>query len=430
MSYRPRVVILGAGFGGLWAAKKLRNKPVDVLVIDRNNFHTFLPLLYQVAAAEIEIEQIAYPVRQMFRKSKNVGFIKAEVLQVIPEENLVITNEGSIPYDFLIVALGSQTAFFGVSGAREYAFPLKTIPQALKLRNHILSMFEKASFELDPARRLPLLNFVIVGGGPTGVEFATSLQELIDGPLKKDFKELRPWVPQVHLIEANPKVLKGYPEDQRDYAMKELQRKGIVLHTGISVTEVTSSSVTLSNGEKIMTRTVVWAAGIQGPEILNDWHLPLNKRKQILVNKTLRTLEFENIYAIGDLAALKDQFIPQVAPAAIQMGELAAENILRTLYGKPLKLFKYKDKGSMTILGRNKAIVKTKRLKFKGFVAWLSWLFLHLMKLVGFRNRIMVLLNWAWSYLFYERASRIILTMDNSHAILAKDRSEVPEHIL
>lgn len=427
MSYRPRVVILGAGFGGLWAAKKLRNKPVDVLVIDRNNFHTFLPLLYQVAAAEIEIEQIAYPVRQMFRKSKNVGFIQAEVQQVLPHENLVVTDAGQIPFDFLIIALGSQTAFFGVPGAKEVAFPLKTIPQAIELRNHILSMFEKATFELDVERRIPLLNFVIVGGGPTGVEFASSLQELIDGPLKKDFKELRPWTPQVHLIEANPKILKGYPEDQRDYAMKQLQKKGIVLHTGTSVTEVSDSFVKLSNGRSVMTNTVIWAAGIQGPEILAGWNLLLNKRKKIQVDNSLRSIGFENIYAIGDLASVQDQFVPQVAPAAIQMGELASTNILRTLEGKQPKLFKYKDKGSMTILGRNKAIVKTRRLKFKGFIAWFTWLFLHLMKLVGYRNRAMVLLNWAWSYLFYERASRIILPMKENMPAVEKGKTELIE---
>ena len=411
MSYRPRVVILGAGFGGLWAAKKLKDQVVDVLVIDRNNFHTFLPLLYQVAAAEIEIEQITYPVRQMFRKSKNVGFIRAEVKQVIPEENVVVTDAGSIPYDFLIIALGSQTAYYGVPGAKELTFPLKSISQAIELRNHILSMFEKATFELETEKRIPLLNFVIVGGGPTGVEFAASLQELIDGPLKKDFKELRPWLPKVHLIEANPKILKGYPEDQRDYAMKELQKKGIVLHTGTSVTEVTPSAVYLSDGNSIKTHTVVWAAGIQGPDILLDWGLPLNSRKQIQVDQTLNVIGYDNIFAIGDLASVLDQFVPQVAPAAIQMGELAATNILHSLRGKPPKLFTYRDKGSMTILGRNKAIVKTKRLKFKGFIAWFSWLFLHLMKLVGYRNRAMVLLNWAWSYLFYERAARIILPL-------------------
>ncbi len=419
MSYRPKVVILGAGFAGIWAAKKLNNKPVDVLVIDRNNFHTFLPLLYQVAAAEIEIEQIAYPVRQMFRKSKNVGFIKAEVQRVVPKENLVITDVGAIPYDFLIIALGSQTAYFGVPGAQEFAFPLKAIPHAIELRNHILSMFEKASFEIEPKSREPMLNFVIVGGGPTGVEFAASLQELIDGPLKKDFKELRPWTPQVHLIEANPKILKGYPEKQRYYAMRELKKKGIVLHAGVSVTEVTPSEVKLSDGSKIRTETVVWAAGIQGPETLGDWNLPLNSRKQILVDETLKVVGYDNIFAVGDIASIQDQFVPQVAPAAIQMGSLAASNILNSLKEKPQRKFKYKDKGSMTILGRNKAIVRTKHLKFKGFIAWLSWLFLHLMKLVGYRNRAMVLLNWAWSYIFYERAARIVLPLHSDEKPVA-----------
>ncbi len=409
MIYCPRIVIIGAGFGGLWVAKTFDKKPVEVTLIDRNNFHNFLPLLYQVAAAELDAEQIVYPVRKIFQKQKKLRFMVAEVLRVDSMANVVFTSEGEIPYDFLIIAVGSASQYFGTKGAEEFAFPLKTLPQAIALRNQILSCFEKASMTTDEVERQKLLNFVVVGGGPTGVEFAASLAELIQGPLKKDFRGFNLKTPTIHLIEANSNILRGYPEDLQNYAAEQLTKKGIALLTGVAVQEVTEEGVRLSNGMYIKSRTVIWTAGVKGPSFLRNWGLKLSRSDRILVNRTLQTHDFPDVYAIGDVAQVEGEFIPQVAPAAIQMGIHTAKNILAQINGHKLTDFEYKDKGSMTILGRNKAIVRTKRLKMKGFPAWIAWLALHLIKLVGFRNRVMVLLNWAWSYLFFEKASRIIL---------------------
>jgi len=409
---RPRVVIVGAGFDGIWAARTLAHSSVEVLLLDRNNYHAFSPLFHQVAAAELEPEQIAYPVRGILRKLPNVQLAIAEVKQINLAERVIELDHSLIPYDFLILGTGSTSQFFGLPGAAEYAFPLKTLKQAVFLRNHILNCFERAVHEPDAKQRQQLLTFAIVGGGPTGVEFAGALAELIYRSLVKDYPTLNFREVRVILLQGADTLLPSLPKRLQTYTHKQLHRLGVEVHLQAKVSQVTQEEVHLRSGI-IATKTVVWAAGVYGNPQAGAWGLPTNRNGQVAVLSTLQVSGYPNTYVVGDLAALEHEgsSLPMLAPVAIQQGQAVAKNIMRQLKGLNPLPFSYRHLGTMAIIGRHAAVAHIGKLTFTGFVAWLMWLGVHLMALVGFRNRLMVLINWIWGYLFGDRFVRLILPL-------------------
>ena len=407
----PKVVVVGAGFGGLWAARSLARAPVETIILERNNYHTFLPLLYQVAAAELGPEDIAHPVRNILRKLPNVRIEMANVETIDISMHRIKTGDRFIPYDYLILATGSETSFFGIPGASEYTFPLKTLEDAITLRNNILYCFERAIQEEDSERRHRLLTFTIVGGGPTGVEIVGALAELIRGPLMKDFTGLDFKEVRMVLIEASDNLLPGFPKSCRDYSNSRLRQMGIEMHMESFVMQITKDSIRLKNGQVIPTQTVIWAAGIHGASLAQNIGLELAQNRRIKVLPTLQVSDHPEIYVIGDLAYFEDdgKSLPMIAPVAIQQATMAACNIKRQIQGKSPESFHYRDHGVMVIIGRNTAIAQIKNRSFTGFPAWVLWLTVHIFKLIGFRNRLLVLISWALDYFFYERAQRIIL---------------------
>ncbi|MHB1346060.1 MAG: NAD(P)/FAD-dependent oxidoreductase [Candidatus Humimicrobiaceae bacterium] len=406
-----KVVIVGAGFGGLWAARAFAKANADILMLDRNNYHTFLPLLYQVAAAELGPEDIAHPVRKILRKQPNIHMemVDVEILD-IPMHRI---NAGGrlITYDYLIIATGSETNFLGIPGASEYTFPLKTLEDAVTLRNNILYCFERAVQEEDSERRRSLLTFTVVGGGPTGVEIVGALAELIRGPLMKDFTGLDFKEVRIILIEATDNLLPGFPEYCRDYSNSRLRQMGIEMNFDSLVMQITGDSIQLKNGLVIPTRTVVWAAGIQGTSLAQNESFELTRNGRIKVLPTLQVPGHPEIYVIGDLAYFEDsgKSLPMTAPVAIQQATMAVNNIKRQIQGESPQHFHFRDHGIMVIIGRNTAIAQIKNRSFTGFPAWVLWLTVHIFKLIGFHNRLLVLISWALDYFFYERAVRIIL---------------------
>ena len=411
MEKRTRVVVVGAGFGGLWAALELAKSPVDVLLVDRNNYHTFLALLYQVAAAELGGEQIAYPVRGILRGLDNVRFALAEVEGLDIENRVVITDGPALPYDHLIISTGTIPHYFGIPGAQENSFALKTLEQAIILRNHVLSSFERAIYSPSAELRKQLMTVVIVGGGATGVEFAGALSELVRGPLKKDYRSLDLQEVRILLLEARNHLLPGMPEKLQAYAADRLRRMGVEVHFDSPVSQVGPESVMLKDGTVIPTETTVWTAGVSGDEQIARWGLPTVRGSRVPVLSTLQVPEHADLYVIGDLAYFEQdgEVLPMVAPVAIQQGVAAARNIVRRLSGEEQKPFRYRDPGMMATIGRNAAAVKLGRWTSTGFLAWILWVGVHLLRLVGFRNRVLVLVNWAWDYFLFERAVRVIL---------------------
>ena len=408
---RPRVAIVGAGFGGLWAARNLAPHPVEVSLIDRHNYHCFLPLLYQVAAAELEPEEIAYPIRSILRSRPNVRFVLAGVKRVDLTQRILETDGPAIPYDFLILATGSVSHYFGLPGAVDYAFPLKTLEQGVVLRARILCCFERAAIEPDPERRRRLLTFAIVGGGPTGVEFAGALAELIRGPLVKDFPSVDLAEVRVVLVEAEDGLLAGLPDRLRAYAFARLSRMGVEVRLQARVSQITQDAVHLKDGATIPAETVVWTAGVRGDSLAEAWGLPMARGGRVAVQPTLQLTDHPEVYVIGDLAHVEEagRPLPMLAPVAMQQGEAAARNIGRQIAGQAPWPFRYRDQGTMAVIGRNAGAVHWRGRAFTGFLAWILWLGVHLFKLIGFRNRLLVLINWAWNYLFYEHAVRLIL---------------------
>jgi NADH dehydrogenase len=404
-------VIVGAGFGGLWAAKQLGGEAVEALLLDRNNYHTFFPLLYQVAAAELDPGDIAYPVRTILRKYDNVNFRLAEVWEIDVKKRRLSTDVGQIGYDYLILSLGSAVHYFDVPGAQEHAFALRTMDQAIALRNHILTCFERAEFEADEQKRRSLLTFVIVGGGPTGVEYAGALAELIKRPLARDFPGLDLGEVRVILVEALDGLLVGLPDPLRRYARKRLEKMGVEVHLETFVSAAAKGKVTIKGKEPIAAETVVWTAGVRGAPEAGTWKLPLTAAGRVAVEQTLQVSGLPDVYVIGDLALVEGQeALPMVAQNALQQGKHAARNVLRQVQGKEQKPFDYFNYGTMAVIGRNSAVAHLfSRWSFTGFTAWVIWLGIHFVWLIGFRNRLAVLLNWAWDYLFLERVIRLIL---------------------
>ncbi len=407
---RKRVVILGAGFGGLWAAKNMGNTDLDVLVVDKNNYHTFLPLLYQVAAAMVGPDEIAAPVRGILRKYKNVRFLMESVQRVDLDARIVHTECQSIPYDYLVMALGSVAFFFGVPGAAEHAWLLKDLEQGIALRNHLLARFEAAEYESNPEERKKLLTFAIVGGGPTGVEFAGALAELIHGPLRRDhsldMREVR-----IVLLEAMPRLLNMMPDKLGEYTRRRLAEMGVEVRLNAAVSEVSGQAVKLKDGTVIPTETVVWTAGVRAEPIAESAGLVTARNGQVVVTSTLQAQDHPEVYVIGDQSRRDERGtpLPMVAPVAIQQGAWAARNIKRAIAGQEPLPFHYKDRGSMVTIGRNHGVAVLFGRGFRGFPAWLVWLGVHIFNLIGFRNRLAVLLSWAADYIFLERKVRLIL---------------------
>jgi len=405
-----RVVVVGAGFGGLFAARRLARSGLQVVLIDRRNFHTFTPLLYQVAAAELEPEEIAYPVRTIFRGQKNLRMVLGEVRRVDLSARQLEVGDVSIGYEDLILALGSTTNFFGVDGASDHSWPLKTPGDAVRLRSHILECFERAQLRSESSARAPLITFVIVGGGPTGVEFAGALSELIRGPLARDFPSLDLSESKVILVEVRNSLLGSFPQHLGMYGARRLRQMGVEVRFDAKVTAVRPHSVAFASGEAIESATAVWTAGVRGDPALERWGLPTTRDGRVPVDDTLQVPGYPHVYVIGDSAYVEQagRVLPMLAPVAIQQGEAAAENIIRAASAKPARAFRYRDKGTMATIGRNAAVAVLAGHAFRGFPAWIIWLAIHIASLIGFRNRLLVLTNWAWDYLFFERGVRLI----------------------
>ncbi|MDQ3706978.1 MAG: NAD(P)/FAD-dependent oxidoreductase [Chloroflexota bacterium] len=413
---RPRVVIVGAGFGGLNAARELGNKNVDVLVLDCNNYHGFWPLLYQVATSAIESEAIAYPVRAILRKYRNMNFRMNAVTSVDLEKKVVHTEGRPVRYDYLILAAGSANNYFGNNALARHTFGLKDIDEAEHLRNRLLFCFEQAAAETDPRKRQELMTFVVVGGGPTGVELSGAFSELINFVLKKDYPHLDVTQARVILVEATDKVLSAFPDNLQRSAMKKLMSMGVELRTNSKVQSVESGLVTFEDGSTIQAGAVVWAAGVKGSELGNTLGVEQGKGGRLKIEPTLHLPGHPEVFAVGDMAYLEGykegQAYPMVAQVAIQQGKHAAHNILEHAAGREMTPFKYFDQGSMATIGRRYAVLDAFGVRLSGRLAWFGWLFIHIIYLIGFRNRLIVLTNWTYNYFSYERAVRLITGKD------------------
>lgn len=407
---RPRVVIIGAGFGGLWAARHLAGAAADVWIVDHNNYHTFFPLLYQVAAAELEPEDIIYPVRSILHKEPSLHFILGDVIGLDIPRKLVRTRKQNIPYDYLIISAGSRPHFFGVAGASQFSFPLRTLDDAVRLRNQILCRFETATVEPDAAMRKQMLTFTIVGGGPTGVEYAGALAELIRKPMARDYPGLVSSDVRIVLLEASDRLFNGMTKHLHSFTMKRFRHLGIEVRLNSMVSQITSNKVILKDGQEIPTHTVVWTAGVGGISLPQRWDFPTRSNGQVEVMDTLQVPGHPEIYVIGDLAHVEQNGHPLllVATVAIQEGVWAAKNVRRQLNGLPPRSFAYHDPGLLAVTGRNAAVVQIGKFTLTGFPAWVIWVTVHLYRLIGFRNRLVVFINWAWDYIFFDRVVRLI----------------------
>lgn len=406
----PHIVIIGAGFGGLHAAHALAGKPVRVTLIDKRNYHLFQPLLYQVATAGISPHEIAYPVRAIFQRQKNFEFLMARAHGVDFERKRVLSEHGEVTYDYLILAAGASVNFFGNASLEQNALPLKDVSDAVTVRNHVLRMFEMAALETDSQKRAAMLTFVVVGGGPTGVESAGALSELVSLVLRRDFKRMDIKSVSVLLLEAAPSLLTGFPAPLQQSARRALERKQVQVRLEAKVDNFDGQALTLSNDEVIPARTVLWSAGVQAASLLRNLELETSRAGRVKVLPTLQVPVWPDVYVVGDGSYFEEdgKALPMVAPVATQQGKHAVRNILAQINGKPLKPFHYTDLGMMATIGRNAAVAVTLGMQFRGFLAWVVWLVIHLIGLIGFRNRLIVLINWAWDYFFYDRAVRLI----------------------
>jgi NADH:ubiquinone reductase (H+-translocating) len=406
----PRVVIVGAGFGGLQAARRMARDPVQITLVDQRNYHTFQPLLYQVATAGISPGEIAAPVRQILRRQRNVEVLLGEVVGFDLEKRMVKLTDLEIPYDYLIVAAGASHAYFGHDEWEPMAPGLKTIEDALEIRRRVLLAFELAERHAASGEGQVQLNFVVIGGGPTGVELAGTLAEIARHALANEFRSIDPRHSRILLIEGGPRVLPAYTEDLSRSAEKQLQHLGVEVQTSAMVTGVEASAV-LVGQTRIPAAVILWAAGVAASPLGRSLGAPLDRAGRVLVNPDLSIPGHREVFVIGDLASLKDKDgkqVPGVAPVALQEGAATARNIGREVHGKPRKDFHYLDKGNLATIGRAAAVAQIGRVHISGFVAWLAWLFVHIFFLIGFRNRLLVMIQWAWSYVTYERGARLI----------------------
>lgn len=409
-----RIVIVGGGFAGLELAKSLKDENLQVVLIDKNNYHTFQPLLYQVATAGLEPDSIAFPIRKIFKQQKNFFFRMACVKKIIPESNMLETSIGEVKYDYLVLATGSDTNYFGNANVEHFSMPMKSIVEALDLRSLILQNFEQALLMSDPEEKQSLMNVVIVGGGPTGVEMAGAIAELRRHILPKDYPELNISAMKIHLIEAGPKLLGTFSEKG--------SLKTAEFLTGMGVNVMLNTAVQDYNGEVVRTaalnipaKTLIWAAGVSGAPVEGIKAESVNRGRRYLVDPFNKLSGYDNIYAIGDVAAMISQEFPKghpmVAPVAVQQAQNLGRNLKAVFSGRlnEQKPFKYHDKGSMATIGRNKAIADIGKFHSQGFFAWMMWMFVHLFMLIGFRNKVVVFVNWLWSYIIYDRGIRLII---------------------
>jgi NADH:ubiquinone reductase (H+-translocating) len=408
---RPHVLILGGGFAGLYAAKALRRAPVRVTVVDRRNHHLFQPMLYQVATAALNPSDIASPIRSVLRRSKNTEVLLAEASEIdVGARRVRFTDGTSESYDYLIVGTGAHHSYFGHDQWAALAPGLKSLEDALEIRRRVLLAFERAERETDTVRRHALLTFVVVGGGPTGVEMAGAVAEIRSYALKRDFRHIDPTEATVLLLEGGPRLLPAYPPSLSNEAKRELRRLGVEVRTDTFVTDVRPGAVEAA-GWVIPTQTVIWAAGNMASPLLKSLHAPLDRIGRAIVEPDCSIPGHPEVFVLGDAAAFNHQeggTLPGLCPVAIQMGEYAARTIRGDLAGRPRRPFHYWDKGQLAVIGRGQAVADIWKLHFGGFLAWLAWIFVHIFFLIGFRNRVMVLLEWAWSYLTFGRGARLI----------------------
>jgi NADH:quinone reductase (non-electrogenic) len=410
-SQRPHVLILGGGFGGLYAAKALAKAPVRVTVVDRRNHHLFQPMLYQVATAGLNPSDIASPIRSILRDSKNTEVLLAEASGVDLGARQVRFSDGTFqPYDYLIVATGARHSYFGHDEWEPLAPGLKSLEDALEIRRRVLLAFERAERETDAVRRHAFLTFVVVGGGPTGVEMAGAVAEIRRYALRRDFRHIDPAEATVLLLEGGPRLLPSYPPSLSDEAKHELRRLGVEVRTETLVTDIRPGSVAAA-GWVIPTQTVIWAAGNTASPLLKSLRAPLDRAGRAIVEPDCSIPGHPEVFVLGDAAAFDHQeggTLPGICPVAIQMGEYAARVIQGDLAGRQRRPFYYWDKGQLAVIGRGQAVADIWKLHFGGFIAWLVWIFVHIFFLIGFRNRVLVLLEWAWSYVTYSRGARLI----------------------
>lgn len=409
----PRVIIIGAGFGGVELARQLKNKEVEVLLIDRNNYHTFQPLMYQVATGTLASDSISFPLRKMFKNQKNFRFRLAEVLSIDSKNKMVHTSVADYDYDYLVIATGATSNFFGNKQVEKYALPMKNIIEALNIRSYLLQNLEEAVLRKNASDRERYLNFVVVGGGPTGVELSGAIAEYQQHMLKKDYPELSTYEMKVFLVEGTGKILGALSEKSSRDAERYLHELGVKTILNTVVTDYDGNTVTLSSGEKIPTKTVIWGAGVMGqmPEGINPEIIQRGNR--IKTNEQCIVDGEEVVYAIGDVSAMiseeNPRGLPGVAPVAQQQGKYVAKHIINKLNNQETENFKYFDKGSMATVGRNRAVVDMGSLHLKGFIAWMTWMFVHLVSIFGFRNRLVTFVNWSIKFLTKNSGIRLII---------------------
>ncbi|NHN26933.1 NAD(P)/FAD-dependent oxidoreductase [Flavobacterium jejuense] len=410
----PRIVIIGGGFAGIALAKKLRNKKVQVVLLDKHNYHNFQPLMYQVATGGLEPDSIAYPIRKVVQEHNDFYFRLAEVKEIDSKNNKIIADIGELKYDYLVLATGSKTNFFGNKEMERNCMAMKTIPQSLNIRSLILENFEQALLTNDIEERHSLMNFVLVGGGPTGVELAGALAEMKKAILPKDYPDLDIRKMEINLIQSGDRILNTMSENASTKAEKFLVKLGVSVWKNVRVTGYDSRTVTTNSDLTFDSATVIWTAGVQGALVNGlDINSLIARADRVKVNAYNQVEDYENIFAVGDIASMSLENYPQghpmMAQPAIQQGKHLADNFARLLAKKDMKPFAYKDKGSMATIGRNKAVVDLPNYHFSGVFAWFVWMFVHLFSLIGFKNKAVVFLNWVYNYIRFDREARLII---------------------
>ncbi|EKT4533438.1 NAD(P)/FAD-dependent oxidoreductase [Flavobacterium psychrophilum] len=410
----PRIVIIGGGFAGIAIAKKLRNKKLQVVLLDKHNYHTFQPLLYQVATGGLEAGSIAYPIRKVIQEYKDFYFRLTSVKEIDTQNQKIISEIGELHYDYLVIATGSKTNYFGNKEIERNSMAMKAIPQSLNIRSLILENFEQAVLTKDPADKNSLINFVLVGAGPTGVELAGALAEMKKAILQKDYPDLDVSKMEINLIQSGDRILNTMSEKSSKAAEEFLLSLGVKIWKNVRVTNYDGRTITTNSNLTFDTATLIWTAGVQGAAIAGlDAKSLVQKVERIRVNQYNQVVGHNNIFAIGDIASMETDKYPQghpmMAQPALQQGELLGENIIKLMQNKPLKPFQYHDKGSMATIGRNKAVVDLPKYHFSGVFAWFVWMFVHLFSLIGFKNRAVVFLNWVYNYIRFDREGRLII---------------------
>lgn len=410
---KKRVVIIGGGFGGLKLASSLNSKYFQIILLDKNNYYQFQPLFYQVAIAGLEPSSISYPYRKNFQNKKSFIFRMCEATKVIPEENMVETNMGSISYDYLVIANGCDTNFFGKNELKDSTISLKSVSEALFARNRILQSFEDATVTSNEEKLKELLTFVIVGGGATGVELAGALADMRNFVLPKDYPDIDFSKMQIHLIDASPRLLAAMSEHASEIAAKTLKKRGVIIHQDVSVSSYENNLIVASDGSELVTKNVLWVAGVSANGMNGFEPSCYGRGKRLIVNEYCQINGFKNVFAIGDAAYMETKDYPhghpQVAQGAIQMAKTLSDNLEAWVKGKEAKPFKYKDKGSLATIGRNAAVADLHQFRFGGRIAWWLWLLVHISTIIGVKNKLFIFLDWAWSYVTYDVSLRLLI---------------------